>query len=104
MGDIAYVLEIAGAPDMPVAERAALLARLEAAILEIYGGIVDDVCMALHAHLDAHDFAPQGIYWSVAFERAQAIALQGGTLPAGARFVADYVFTDEPEGADEPGS
>lgn len=98
MANITFVIEIAGAPDsMPIATRNELLHRMYAAVLDIYGNNADDAAAALHAFQDGHEYAPRGIYWTTAFEQAQQAALQGTELPAGARFVADYLFNDTQE-------
>ena len=84
---------------LPAAERAALLARLDAEILQVYGGAAAAVC-ALHAHLDGEDAG--GIPWLIGWAQAQAAALQGVVLPGGARFSADLEYPYDPDFDDEP--
>lgn len=91
------VLTLLEAPLLQAAERAALLARLEAELLRVYGRADHAVC-ALHAHLDGEDAG--GIPWLTGW--TQATALLGVGLPCGARLVADLDYPYDPEYDDEP--
>lgn len=93
------ILTLLGAPQLPEPERAALLAKLEAEVLRVYGGADGAVC-ALHAHLDGEDAG--GIPWLTGWTQAQAAALQGTVLPSGARLVAELEYPFDPDYDDEP--